>query len=504
MSDPPVDRVPTDELEPSRRHFLGASAAVAAAVSVASSVHAAGGSDRLRIGFIGPGRRGFSAHVQTLAKLQKGGAKIELAAVNDVYEVHRRRAADFIAAETGAAPAIYRDYREMIAAAKLDAVFIGTPDHWHAKQTVDALAAGLHVYCEKPMTHTLAEADEVVGAWRASGRVMQVGVQSSCSPVWDRARELINAGKLGKVLQFQTEYFRNSQGGMSRHNELTAEMTPDAIDWPEWLGVKEGLAPELPFDRATYAQWRCYWPFSLGMLGDLFVHRITCMLKATGLRRPGRVVAGGGIFLEYDDRDVPDVSTLIADFHEGVQGVVSSTMASCGVKLDHAIRGHHGSLVFSGSAFGAGPRATFEFIPERPQVTNDSSQKRETFRADAAADFDTAHIRNFLDACFAGDPGKVANDPELGAAAVAIVTLAARSYREGRVFQMDAEGRVVEGNAAWAQGWEQMSDARAKPRHAPGWTAGDAGSLLAPPERKAGSKCLTRERNRGTRPGDRR
>jgi hypothetical protein len=220
----------------------------------------------------------------------------------------------------------------------------------------------------------------------------------------------------------------------------------------------------------------------MGMLGDLFVHRITGVLKATGLRYPGRVVAGGGTFLEYDDRQVPDVATLIADFHEGVQGVVSSTMVSSEVKLDHAIRGHHGSIVFDGSAFGVGPKASFKFIPERPQVTADSSLQRETVHAHAEHDFDTAHIANFLDAVRAGDPAMVNNDPPLGAAAVAIVDLAVRSYREGQVFQMDREGRVVEGYPSWATGWERMSKARSKPRHVPGWKAGDAGSVLHPPE----------------------
>jgi predicted dehydrogenase len=240
----------------------------------------------------------------------------------------------------------------------------------------------------------------------------------------------------------------------------------------------------MPFDRETFAQWRCYWPFSHGMFGDLFVHRITCMLKATGLRYPGRVTAGGGIYLEYDDREVPDVATLIADFHEGVQGVVSSTMASSEVKLEHAIRGHHGSIVFAGSAFGVGPKASFEFLPERPQVTGDSEATREKFTASAAdgRDFDGAHFANFLDAVRAGDPSLVNNDPELGAAACAMVDLAVRSYREGKVFHLDREGRVSDGNVSWAKGWEEMSKARAKPRHVPGWRGGDAGSVLYPPE----------------------
>jgi predicted dehydrogenase len=311
---------------------------------------------------------------------------------------------------------------------------------------------------------------------------MQVGVQATSQPIWNQARTMIDDGRLGKVVQFQTEYFRNSAGGMSRHNEITPQMTPQAIDWPQWQGVTEGLTPDRPFDREVYAQWRCYWPYSLGMMGDLFVHRITCLLKATGLLMPGRVVAGGGIFLEYDDRDVPDVASIIADFHEGVQGVVSSTMVSNEVKLEHAIRGHVGSLVFRGGAFGVGPKAAFEFIPERPQVTGDSSLKRETFHGVAAEDnYDAAHMANFLDAVRAGKPSMVNNDPELAAAAVAIVDLAARSYREGKVLQMDREGNVMGGDRNWAAGWEEMSERRAKPRHVPGWRAGDKGSMLKPP-----------------------
>jgi predicted dehydrogenase len=467
----------------SRRNFIQSTAAgvavtSAVARSLAAPVKAADA--RLRIGFIGPGRRGFGSHVQSLVKLQKLGNPIELAAVCDVYSVYRQRAADFIQSETGTAPKTYIDYREMLADAKLDAVCIGTPDHWHARQTIDALAAGVHVYCEKPMTHTVEQASDVVRAWKQSGLVMQVGVQSTSSPIWDRAREMIDSGKLGKVVQFQTEYSRNSRYGMSRHNEITAEMTPETIDWRRWLGVDEELAPMMTFDRAIFGQWRCYWPFSAGMLGDLFLHRVTAMLKATGLRYPARVVSGGGIFMEYDDRDVPDVSTLIADFHEGVQGVVSSTMVSEERKIETVIRGHYGSLVFDKIANG--PKAGFEFYPERPQVTQLRDMKSERVEAATTHTFDMAHLANFLDAIRSGDPKAVNNDPVLGAASVMIVNLAVQSYREGKVFQIDRDGNVIDGNRDWAGGWERMSKAREKPRHVPGWTAGDTGSLFYPPE----------------------
>ena len=169
---------------PSRRRFIQQSASV---VGAAAAVHQASTAtkgiaqeknSKLRIGFIGPGGRGFGAHVKKLTKLQTEGQPIELVAVCDVYNKHRDRAADHIKKQTGVEPTKHEDYLEMIDKANLDAVCIGTPDHWHAKQTIDCLNAGLHVYCEKPMTKTAEEAVKVMNTWKKSGKVMQVGVQS--------------------------------------------------------------------------------------------------------------------------------------------------------------------------------------------------------------------------------------------------------------------------------------------------------------------------------------
>ena len=463
----------------SRRGFMQ-TAAVGTTALVTAPARAAGANGRLRIGLIGTGRRGFGTHVKSLVALHKLGSKIDLAAVCDVYTVHRDQAVEYVKEHTGLTPKTYADYRDMLQADDIDAVCIATPDHWHAKQILDALAAGKHVYCEKPMTHTTDEAAEVVAAWKSSGLVVQVGVQSSSSPIWDMARERINDGQLGKIVQFQTESFRNSLAGMSRHNVITKEMTPKNIDWKRWLGYEEGLGPKMIFDRAVYGQWRCYWPYGYGMYSDLFVHRVTGMLKATGLRYPGRVVGGGGIFLEYDDRDMPDVASLIADFHEGVQGLVSSTMVAEEMKIEHLIRGHHGVIQFQKESYGNGPKASYDFLPERPQVTLDNSLKKEHVEAKTDHNFNVMHFDNFIKAIETGKPNSVNNDPELGAAAVMIVNLAVRSYREGRVFHIDRNQKITNGNSSWADGWESMSEAKAAPRHVPGWQAGERGSTLVP------------------------
>ncbi len=470
----------------SRRNFIATTAATAVATSLATlpaSARAAGANGRLRVGVIGAGNRGLYSITKTLAILREQGRNVDLVSVADVYSVHRERFVDFVKEKTGVTPTTHIDYHELLQDKEIDAVVVATPDHWHAKQTVDSLAAGKHVYCEKPVTHTNDEAKQVVEAWKSSGLVMQVGVQSTSSPVWDMAREMINSGKLGKVVQFQTEFARNSLGGMSRHNKITKEMTPKTVDFRRFLGVDEGFHPEVPFDREIFGQWRCYWPFGHGMFSDLFVHRITDMLKATGLRNPGRVVGGGGIFLEYDNREVADVASIVADFHEGVQGLVSTTMVSEEQNMDHIIRGHHGLLKFQPGCFLENKETGFEFIPERPQVTLNSKAKRETFEASLKLDYSGhQHCANWLDAIEAGNPSMVNNDPELGAAAVMMVNLAVRSYREGKVFHVSPDGQVSDGDSSWADRWEKMSKEKASPRHVPGWTAGDQGSKLFPPE----------------------
>jgi predicted dehydrogenase len=476
----------TTRADVSRRDFLKTSATTAAVAAAATAVatsptaaRAGGASERIRLGFIGPGGRGFGAHMKTLAKLRKDGMNIDFVAVSDVFTRNQNRAANFIEKETGAAPKKYEDYRDMLADKDVDAVCIATPDHWHAKQSIDAMRAGKQVYCEKPMTHTIQEAMDVVDTWKSTGRVMQVGVQSTSLPIWDRCRELIDAGKLGKVLQFQTEFFRNSEVGQWRYYSLTKEMSPQTINWRRFLGVDEGLAPDIPFDRALYAQWRCYWPFGAGMYTDLFVHRTTAMLKATGLRYPGRVVGAGGIFLEYDGRDVPDVATVVADYNEGAQAIITATMCSAETPIQQVIRGHFGSFVF-----GNGENFTgFDFIPERPQVTRDSKLEKERIEVGTAGDSTYAHFKNFLEAVAAEKPSLCNNPPDLGAAAIVTVNLGARSYREGKAFFFDPQAkRETLADESWAAGWEKMSKERAHPHHLPGWKGGDYGSLLRPPE----------------------
>lgn len=461
----------------SRRGFLastGATAAMATSGALGAASRSANG--RLRVGFIGVGGR-CQNHVDSAIRLQTGPGTVECAAICDVFSRYLEETSAKIESKTGKAPTRTGDYRDIIGDPSIDAVVIATPDHWHARQTIDALKAGKDVYCEKPMTHTVDEALEVYRTWKESGRVMQVGVQSTSLPVWNKVNGDIRAGKLGKVMQYQTEMFRNSSMGQWRYYPLTEDMNPRNIDWNTFVGHELGLAPEQPFDRARFAQWRCYWDFGSGMYTDLFVHRTTSMLKATGLRWPGRVVGGGGIFLELDGREAPDVATVVSDFPEGVQGLVTATMCSSNEPIKQCIRGHHGSAVFGvGEEFSG-----YDFVAERPQVTLDSKIKSERVEVGSIPDTTFAHFENFVAAVKDGKPEAVNCSPELGAAAMVVVKLGAMSYRQGKVFHFNRESMTYgDGDSSWAQGWEQMSYAGAKPKHVPGWNAGDKGSLLTP------------------------
>jgi predicted dehydrogenase len=463
-----------------RRSFLKTTAAATAA-SLLTSAHtsnAVASSEKLRIGLIGCGNR-MSQLIRKTNGIDGVWSKVQIVAISEVFDRFEHETQNAVEKYSGTRPEAYHDYRDLLKLEGVDAVIIATPDHWHGRQTLDALKAGKHVYCEKPMTHTLDEAFAVLDAWRSSGLVMQVGVQSTSLPAVDRMRAMIDDGKLGKVLQYQTEYFRNTNFGQTRQHELTADMTPKSIDWRRWLGLDEGLCPDAPFDRAVFRQWRCYWAYSSGMLTDLFVHRLTAMLKATGLRYPGRVVTGGGIYLEYDNREVPDLATTTIDYHEGVQGLIMGTMDADATRIPQVIRGHFGSFVLeNGEQYGK-----VDFVPERPQVTLTNKPKAETIEVGAPSDTVSAHLDNFFEAARAGKPELCNNTPDLGAAAVVTVLLSRESYRKGKAYLYDPERRTVtEDDGSWARRWEKMSKNRAKPHHVPGWHAGDYGSTIKPPE----------------------
>jgi predicted dehydrogenase len=482
-----------------RRGFIKTTAVGAAALTLTAESYArvAGANDRINVAFLGVGGR-CQAHLDIINKLAKNNG-VRPFAVCDVWDGNKEvgRGLYYSAEKVGLKPDdkdhVTKDYRRLLDNKDVHVVCIATPDHWHAKMSIDAAAAGKDVYCEKPMTKTIAEAHAVVDAMQKHNRVMTVGVQSMADPRWLMVNELIRKGRIGHVAQAQTSYYRNSDMGQWRYYPLTKDMNPKTIDWDAFLGhnfkidsIGEPLGPKMPFDRAVYGQWRCYWPFGGGMFTDLFVHQTTHMIAAMGVRYPARVVGGGGLYLEYDERDVPDVSAIIADYNEGCQLMVTATMIAS-YPIEEVIRGHLATIKFLDDGFTIinDPPKGRAGIPARleHEVKGEYTNVNPPKPVKGWPHTDTEALWNNFLACVRERKRETLSTPELGAAAFTTVAMGVKSYRDGVALFWDQEKRTpVLADASWAKKWEQRSKARGKPNQIQGWVAGDTGSTITPPD----------------------
>jgi predicted dehydrogenase len=483
-----------------RRDFMKAAAVGAAAATLPASSYGKvlGANDRIGVAFLGVGGR-CQAHIGHVLRLQKENKGVAPVAVCDIWDGNKEvgRGLYYSAERCGLkaddAAHVVKDYRKLLDMKEVDVVCVASPDHWHAKMSIDGAAAGKDVYCEKPMTRTIEEAHAVVDAMKKYNRVMTVGVQSMANPVWRMAYEYITEGKIGHVAQAQTQYYRNSSMGQWRYYKLTKDMNPSTIDWDMFLGYKFnvngvplGPTPDkMPFDRAVYGQWRCYWPFGGGMFTDLFVHQTTHMIAAMGVRYPARVIGGGGIYLEYDGRDVPDVATVVADYDEGCQLIITATMINDHI-IDEVIRGRLATLKFDRRDGKLG----FEVLPQKlgggPAVPKSAAGEKGEFISGGftdAKDADTYALwENFI-TCVRGKNRDTLSTPELGAAAFTTVNLGVQSYRKGEVMFWDKEQRRgASGNGSWAAHWEKRSKDHGKPNEVIGYHGDAKGSELFPPD----------------------
>lgn len=397
----------------SRRAFLGAAATAAAATSLTAKSYARvlGANDRIRMGFIGAGGMGTS-HLNVLAAIKEKN-NLEGVAVADCWLERAQKGAAVIGA-----PKAFQDYRAVLDTKDIDYVTIATPEHWHAKMTIDALAAGKHVYCEKPMTHTIPEAQQVVEAQKKYGKAVQVGVQAMSDDSYRTAAEAIREGVLGQVVQAQIEYVRryDKQGPWRDPSVTDSTPKPKDLDWDAWLGH----APKIDWDPHHYFEWRNYARYSGGIATDLFIHRITRIMKACDLLYPRRVVGMGGIWQWNDGRDLPDNFEMICEYPRGMTVYVLGTMSNR-VGIDHLIRGYRATMYFTGSGW---------------EVRDKDGKVLRTHKKTGAEDNQLHHI-NLHDHLRNGTP---LNCPvELGLAGVVAVNMANESWRTSQVMGWDAK-----------------------------------------------------------------
>jgi len=427
----------------SRRVFLQTGGAVAAAVGLGGALSAKsygrviGANERIRAGLIGGGTIG-QAHISAFNHLRKNG-DFEPVAIADCWMTRARKGAKKLRLPESKA---FSDYRRIIDDKDVDYVTIATPEHQHKRMILDVLDAGKPVYTEKPMTHTIDEALVVVEKQKETGLAVQVGVQGMSDDSYSSAAKVVREGILGRVVQAQIEYVRQyhelGPWRLATVSDDTAK--PDDLDWDEWLGG----ARKIDWNPHHYFEWRNYAAYSGGICTDLFVHRITRIIKACDLGLPRRVVGMGGIWQWPDGRDLPDNFEMICEYPRGMTVYVLGTMSNK-TAIDHMIRGTKGTLTFTVKGRDGYPpdttRGHAHRSPATGWVVRDNGGRIIAEHNKKGGERIDLHHANFHDHLRRGTP---LNCPvELGLAGVVAVCMANESWRTGQMMGWDEKNQKM-------------------------------------------------------------
>lgn len=272
--------------------------------------------DRIGIGVIGCGIQG---NFDLRAALQVPGA--QLAAACDLYTGRLTRMKEVYGQDLYTT----RDYRELLQRKEVDAVIVATSDHWHSRIAIDALKAGKHVYCEKPMVHLVKQGHAVINAQKESGKVLQVGSQGISGIDFAKARELYQSGTIGKLNCIEASNDRQNAIGAWQYS-IPSDQSPETVDWDKYVEV---LSKKPAYDPKKFFWWRNYREFGTGMAGDLYVHLITGIHYVTGSLGPSRILSSGELSYWKDGRNVPDVMVTILDYDETPQHPAFQVMLRC-------------------------------------------------------------------------------------------------------------------------------------------------------------------------------
>ena len=389
------------------------------------------------LGIIGVGGMGGS-HLDEIMAKEKSGVPVQIRAISDVYTRRRNWRAGTVEKNLNRKIEAYNNYKDLLARDDIHGVIIATPDHWHAQIALDALDAGKDVYGQKPMTYTLEEAVQVRDKVLATGRVFQCGAQGSSVDFWWQAREFIKKGGIGKVLWAQADVCRNSIGGPDdRGGEWNWPIDKDAtddpnggdgyIDWQMWLGN----TPKRPFSKPRFFQFRKFWDYSGGVATDLLYHVLAPLTIALDAQAPEKAVASGGIFVQHDDREVPDTFVMGLDYPDDYTVTLSSCMANR-QENSPTIRGHKATIRTGNDyAMRVTPEDEFKdwFVKEFgvPEIMSPRRPRAE-------------HMDNFLECMRTRE--KPALDAETAYRAMAGIRMGVEAYRQEKAIFWDGQNEV--------------------------------------------------------------
>jgi predicted dehydrogenase len=429
-----------------RRSFLRHTAlAAVAAPALAARLHAGEApavvsgrnlNSRLGVGFIGTGGRS-GAHMRMLEQLRdQEQLPVEFVAVCDVYRPRMERAQTRLKA-----PHARLDYRELLALPGVDLVCIATPDHHHGRQAIDALQAGKHVYCEKPVTHwrqfdlTRRLADVAA----QSPGAFQCGTQAMSDSAWHQMKALVQSGLIGRPLFGETGFFRIGDWGERgmKVDDPNARPGPD-LDWDAF----QGDAPRREFSVDRLFRWRLFEDYAGGPVTDLYPHCLTQVIDILGVGCPAQVVALGGIHrYDYELRDVPDTFNLLAQYPEKVTISVLGTQANdfnatprrgAGQRCP-VIRGWEGSLAIDAN------NREIVFTPLKEKGAK-PPQRVAIERSESNLDL----WRNLIDCAWAGRRDTW-SPADLAFRTQTVLHMAMLAHRQGVTARFDAQRREILG-----------------------------------------------------------
>jgi len=258
-------------------------------------------SDRVRFGIIGVGMQG-SGLLATAVTLPG----VECVAASDLYDGRHALAKEI----AGAKITTTRRYKELLDNKEIDCLIAAVPDHWHKQIFVDAVNAGKDIYCEKPMSHSVADGIEMVNAAKKTGRITQIGSQRVSSVICAKAKELLAKGIIGDLNLVEGSLGRNDPTGAWEY-PVPPDLSTQTLDWDTW----QGTVPKRPFDGKLFARWRCWKEYGTGVSGDLLVHLVSGMNYMLGWNEPpSRVMSFGAILRFNDGRNMPDVQPVLYQY----------------------------------------------------------------------------------------------------------------------------------------------------------------------------------------------
>lgn len=416
----------------SRRDFIKASTATAAFASAQLTARAIGANDRIRIGVIGCGGQG-TGHVGDLVK-RSAEENIEVVAISDVYQRRVTRAKNIAKCEG------YLDYRKLLERSDIDAVLIATPDHWHGKISIDAMDSGKHVYCEKPLTHTVEQAIAVRNAVRKYKKVLQVGPNATAEDGYWQANKAVQDGRIGKVTWAHGSYNRNARICLfNEHQKIDPTAGPDKggedyIDWNMWLGHEFGLAPKIAWTPEHFFRFRKYFPYNGGVATDLLYHKLAPLLIAIAGadgEYPLRVNASGGLYIEKDGRDIPDTFLMTADYPSEWSLFLVSTLTN-DAGIPDRVYGKHGTMELGGQPllrFNGDFKEEFKLKNDGKEEIRIATEKKRDLKG------------NWIDVMRGKDTLRC--NVELGAATMVAIKMAVESYRQRKTLAWDAQNEKV-------------------------------------------------------------